>query len=108
MEDEILAEQIKTSQLLKKDKADVVWREHMARQRVKQLETESNVRILNVKSLLFEEILERERILGKDFQRAKQHLETDIKKQEASLREKYGDLGADVILHAVKLYHFLS
>jgi hypothetical protein len=93
---DLFAEQLKTTQHIKREKADVVWREHQARERIKQLEIESFVRLKNERSRWAEEMLDRERSLGDSFLEAKTVLEKDLNAQSGKLKEQFGDLSNEV------------
>jgi hypothetical protein len=77
---------------MKKKQVDVVWREHLARLRVEKLEDDARKRLENEKQNFLLSMSEREHLLGRQFRRAREELEDGVKKQNASIKENFGEL----------------
>ena len=95
LEETLFKEQVLQMTAAKKREADVVFREHLARERIKKLEAESTERLRIEKEKLSEAMSIREVRLGESFRVAKENLESDIKAQGALIKEKYGDLNLE-------------
>eukprot|EP01041_Mallomonas_annulata_P000103 gene103-145_t len=92
MDQEFLKERKSMVEMLKRKEADILWREHLARQRVDKMEQEARHRIEQEKIKMSESFFEKEASIGRDFRRAREELENRLTQQKASIREKYGDL----------------
>ena len=88
MEARLLSEQIKAMREGERREADVVFREHLARERIKKLETESFLRLQAEREKAEVERMKREAALGSQFRKAKYKIEKDVKAQEAVVKEK--------------------
>ena len=71
---------------------DLLWREHQARTRVESLETNGRNRLENEAEKLYQANKEREQLLGRQFRRAKEDMESFLSKQEAHLQEVHGEI----------------
>jgi hypothetical protein len=71
---------------------DLLWREHQARTRVELMETSGRQRLENEAEKLYQEKKEREQLLGRQFRRAKEDMESFLAKQEAHLQEVHGEI----------------
>ena len=77
---------------MKKKERDVVWREHLATQRVKTLEEHAKERIRNEQEKLSEQYATREKLLNQEFRRGREALESALHRQQSSLGEVFGKL----------------
>ena len=73
--------------------SDLVWREVLARQRVESLEEAARVKVATEREKAEATFLEREKLLGRDFRRAREELELEIKRRNCALVEEFGHLG---------------
>jgi hypothetical protein len=96
MEESLIYEKYKITQEIKKKEADVVWREHLARERLKVIEFDSALRLRKEKEKFTENVLEKEKYMGDVFRRAKFTLEKDLMAKQGTIKEKYGELDFDV------------
>ena len=64
----------------------------ICRQRVDDLEANVKSRLNFEKSKISEDFLLKERLIGQQFRRAREDLETKLKSQQADIKEKYGDV----------------
>ena len=92
LEAALFAEKEKLANDLKSKETDVVWREHLARMRVEKLEQEARERIENEKAKLSVSMIERERGMGREFRHAREELELAVRRQQAIVRERFGDV----------------
>ena len=92
----IQSEQIKAQQERERREADLKFREHAARERIKKLEADSYTRLLAEKEKTEIERMRREASLGAQFRKAKYKMEEEIKAQEAEVREKYGEFSTEL------------
>ena len=77
---------------LRKKEADIIWREHLARKRISNLEDEMRKRLLIEKEKLIIDTQEKNKKIGNDFRQAREHLEIGIKRQMVAIKEKFGDI----------------
>lgn len=90
METVMLQERRKVIDSVKSKEIDILWREHLARLRVENLEKESKLRIENEKAKFVTSASEKEKLLSRNFRRAREELEASLKRQEGVIRERYG------------------
>ena len=88
-----------------RQEAELVWREHGARVRVRDLEAAMWARLAVEKRKMAEVALEREQILSWQFRKAREYLEEGLMKQLGEIRERYGELSAD---RAARMYDVFS
>jgi len=79
---------------MKAKEKDLLWREHLAKKRVEKFEGESRARLTAEKAKVEEAKLAREKLLGREFRRAREALEDSIKNQNGQLGEVFGHLDA--------------
>lgn len=77
---------------VKKVEGDLLYREHVARQRVQALEDESKRRLRAEKEKMNIDFVHREYNLERDFKRAREEMETFLEKKHSILKEEVGDL----------------
>mmetsp|Transcript_18910 Transcript_18910/g.31567 ORF Transcript_18910/g.31567 Transcript_18910/m.31567 type:complete len:1169 (-) Transcript_18910:236-3742(-) len=77
---------------VKKVEGDLLYREHVARQRVQELETVSKQRLRAEKEKMHIDFVQREYNLERDFKRAREEMETFLEKKHTVLKEEVGDL----------------
>jgi hypothetical protein len=87
-------ERAKTIEVIKSKERDVIWREHLAMERVKQMEDESREKMANERVKLAKVRIDRERRMAREFRRAREALETSVQRQGAVLGEVFGELDA--------------
>lgn len=75
---------------IRKLQTDIIWRENLARQRVKAMEEEAKYRLLIEREKMVQMALEKEATLGIKFRQAREELEEGIKRQQAAVREHFG------------------
>ena len=83
-------ERERSVQLMKTKERDLLWRENLAKKRVEQLEKESRERLQTEKMKVEQKGLDRERLLGREFRRAREALESSVKNQNGQLGEVFG------------------
>lgn len=88
-----------------KEEAELVWREHGARSRIRDLEAEMWRKIQLEKRKLAEIASEREQLLSWQFRRAREVLEDGLVKQSGEIQERYGRVAVDT---ASRLYDVKS
>lgn len=71
---------------------DLLWREHQARTRVESLELSSRKRLENETEKFYEIRNDREKLIGRQFRRAKEDMESFLAKQDAHLQEVHGEI----------------
>lgn len=77
---------------VKKVEGDLLYREHVARQRVQSLEDESRARLRAEKEKMNVDFVQREYNLERDFKRAREEMETFLEEKHSVLKEEVGDL----------------
>ena len=92
MDTEVQEEQQRNSHDFRLKEGDIIWREHLARQRVLQLEQATRTRLDAEKEKIMWDLDEKEKKVGRDFRRAREDLEMGVKRQVASIRENFGDM----------------
>lgn len=92
LEAALFAEKVAMVNDLKSKEVDVMWREHLARVRVMKMEEEAKERLNLEKEKLSQTLIERERQLGREFRRAREDLEAAVQKQNAIVRERFGEV----------------
>ena len=75
-----------------KKESDIEMKENLARERIIQSEISSSRKIEEEREILFDMINEEKRRINRDFIRAKNVLEIGIKRQKASITEKFGNV----------------
>jgi hypothetical protein len=110
LDDRILKNKVADAEDMVRKQADLLWKEDDARGRLLKLQKESLDKVRAERELSFKEMQEREAALGREFRRAREALEYQLKQQQSSLREKFGDLklGEQSISRAYKLQWDLS
>lgn len=92
MEKSLMQARLETIEKTKAKEMDMLWKEHMARLRVEELEVQSKGRISHEKAKIFELALEKDKSISRNFKRAREDLETHIQQQNATAREHFGEL----------------
>ncbi len=87
-------EQSKIIDDIKRKEVDVIWREHLARERLIALEVESRTRIDTERDKLVELARQRDVLLGKDFRKVREELEAGLRRQQGAVRESFGQMVA--------------
>lgn len=90
----LLSEKERTLEIIKRREVDVVWREHIARERIRKLEEDSAARILAEKEKALKITWQKEQVLGQQFRRVREELEAGVRNQEAAIVESYGEMRA--------------
>lgn len=85
-------EEFSVLEMIKKKELDVIWRENLARERVKTLEKESLHKIKNEREKLKLETLEKANKLSNEFKKVREQLEAGIKRQMGAVRESFGKI----------------
>lgn len=75
---------------MKKLQTDVIWREDLARKRVKEMEKKARTNLLVEKAKVVKLTMEKERDLSLKFRKAREDLEEGIKRQEGAVKENFG------------------
>jgi len=88
----IFEKQRKNIEQMKQKEADIIWREHLARVRVNEMELEARARINVEKEKSSNIWLDKTRELGIEFRKVRETLESGLKKQHAAVVETYGNL----------------
>lgn len=89
---EVVAEKRRDAQDNIKQQASLLYLEDEARKRVQRLQDEALDVVKKEKSEMVRELFSREAAIGREFRRAREVLEEDLKKQQAILLEKHGEL----------------
>ena len=92
MELAILDDQRKSTAELRAKESDVIWREHLARQRVIRMEDEAKLRLAVEKQKILVETDEKKKKIGRDFKRATERLNSEIQQQLVYIRERFGEV----------------
>lgn len=92
MERQLLDERRELVEKVKSKEMDLLWREHLARLRVEEKELKALERIKLEKDKFFSSAIDREKDLGKSFKRVRDHFEEHINYQNATAKERFGDL----------------
>ena len=77
---------------MKKLQTDVIWREDLARKRVKEMEKKARTNLLVEKAKVVKLTMEKERDLSLKFRKAREDLEEGIKRQEGAVKENFGTI----------------
>ena len=77
---------------VKKVEGDLLYREHVARQRVQRLEDDARGKIKAEKEKVHVDFVQRERELERSFKRAREEMESYLENKQAVLKEEVGDL----------------
>lgn len=99
------AEQRAATEERLRQEAELVWREHGARVRVRDLEAAMWERLAVEKRKMAEVAAEREQILSWQFRKAREYLEEGLMKQLGEIRERFGEISAD---RAARMYEVFS
>lgn len=92
MEAKLFSEQMRVLRDAERRESDIVYREHMARERIKILEQQSYERLLAEKKKALSELLDREEMFSINFRKAKKLMQTEMESQERRILEKHGQL----------------
>ena len=95
MESFLRSEQMQSVQKMKRQEADLLWREDMAHKRLAEIEEEARIRMHNEQLKLVDQNELRRHRMKKDFLQAKKQLIDGLAEQGATLREVYGEIGTD-------------
>eukprot|EP01038_Epipyxis_sp_PR26KG_P005003 gene5003-6988_t len=87
-----LEQQRKIIETIKRKEADVIWREHIGRERVMKLESEVKAKSEIERQKISEDWLDRELRLGEEFRKVREKLEDGIRQQQAAISESYGQV----------------
>jgi hypothetical protein len=90
IEQALLFQQKTRIESVKKLQTDIIWREDLARNRVKDLEEKSRKRMEIERTKMIKSALDRESSMANQFRRAREELEEGIRRQEAALKEHFG------------------
>jgi hypothetical protein len=74
--------------------SDLVWREHLARQRVEALEKNARDNIALEREKAERWLLQREKGLGRSFRRTRESLEAEVRRHNSALVEEFGHLAS--------------
>ncbi len=85
-------EQSKVLDGIKRKEVDVIWREHLARDRLAGLEAESRRKIEAEREKLVELSKEKEALLGRDFRKVREELEVGLRRQQGAVKENFGQV----------------
>jgi hypothetical protein len=85
-------EQSKIADNIKRKEVDVIWREHLARERLTTLEEEARTRIDSERDKLVELSRQRDVLLGKDFRKMREELEAGLRRQQGAVKENFGQM----------------
>lgn len=77
---------------VKKNEANVLRRENVARKRVIDFEQETKIRLDQERLKVVRIAEEREEVLGREFRRMKEQVEKEVAKQQATIVENFGKL----------------
>lgn len=92
LEAEVVAEKRRDIEDNVKQQANLLYLENEARQRVQRLQDQMLVKVKKEKENMVSELFSREAAIGREFRRAREVLEQDLKKEQALLMEKHGQL----------------
>jgi hypothetical protein len=81
-----------TIENVKKTQIDVIFRENLARKRIKEMETKTKEQLLIEKTKIAQLALEKEKKIGQKFRKAREDLESGISRQLGAVREHFGKL----------------
>lgn len=85
-------EQSKILDNIKRKEVNVIWREHLARERLAELEAESRRRIEAEREKLADLARQREALMGRDFRKVREELETGLQRQQGAVKENFGQM----------------
>lgn len=97
-------EQRKKLKEIKLKELDVVWRENLARERIKKIEKDIKMANNAEKEKMYIYLMEKEKKLARDFRRLREELEKGIKRQEAAVFENFGKLLIHEDVSVYRLY----
>lgn len=100
-------EQSKVLDNIKRKEVDVIWREHLARERLVALEEESKRRIEVEKEKLMKLAKEKETLLGRNFRQVREELEEGLKRQQGAVKEHFGKVLVHEEVSVIVLERFL-
>jgi len=85
--------------------SDLVWREHLARQRVESVEEAARRNIAVEREKAEAEFVRREKGLGRDYRRTREQLEAEVKRRNCALMEEFGhvSIGTENISRLMQL-----
>lgn len=89
---EVVAEKRRDAQDNIKSQANLLYLENEARERVHRLQEKASDKVRKEKEAMVAEMFSREAAIGREFRRAREVLESDLKKEQAFLMEKHGTL----------------
>ncbi len=92
LKERLWSERDRAMKAMKKKEEDLLWREVLAKKRVEVHENEAANRIAAEKMKVEESKLERERLLSREFRRARESLEASTRHQNAKMGEVFGTL----------------
>lgn len=87
-------ERAKTIEAIKNKERDVIWREHLALERVKDMEDDCRAKMANERVKMAKVRIDREKRMAREFRRARESLESSVQRQGAVLGEVFGELDA--------------
>ena len=92
MEVEIQEEKERNAVEFQRKESDIIWREHLARQRIIQVENSTRTRLNSEREKSLLAVDEKEKKIGRDFRRARENLEAGVKRQLISIQERFGEI----------------
>lgn len=92
IDEESISTRQKNIEIMKRRDTDILWREHLARERILQKEAQTKIQNEYDLKKLHQEANEREEFLNRQFRKAKEDLEEFVKTQQAQLVEVHGKL----------------